>query len=310
MDSLDLQVEDDMSFMRTFVKCMVISLLTMVLLCSLLWGKNTELTSHKAAPGFKVDGKLGDWSEESMTYLEEQQVTVALSNDSANIYVLVCSRKPDIARLIRMTGLSVYLDAKGEKQKDFYLKFTGGPTREQIAAVSGETPSDSSRQRPQEGRGRRGGPDQQREPKFICFQKDVIAEKEIPMDGSEGPAAAFGVDKSFFVYEFSVPLKESGVRFYGIGVPATSKIGLGLLWGEVDRSKMREGMGGGPGGMGGGGGMPGGGGGGPEGGGPGGGGGMGGPGGGQGGPPGGGRGGFETPKKQEVWLKVQLAGGK
>lgn len=292
-----------MHALRLFTRRTFVSVVIAVLSAVPSLAKSSELASRPAAANIKVDGKLGDWSEDAMTYLEEPQVTVALSNDSVNIYVLVCSRKADVARLIRMTGLSIYLDAKGEKAKDFYLKFIGGPTREQIASVSGETRGDSSRQRPLEMRGgRRGGPDQQREPQFICFQKDVISEKEIPLDGSEGPAAAFGVDRGFFIYEFSVPLKESAVRYYGIGTTPAAKIGMGLIWGEFDKSKMREGMGGG-------GGMPPGGGG--EGGGPGGGGGgMGGPGGGQGGPPGGGRGGFEMPKKQEVWLKVQLAGGK
>jgi hypothetical protein len=305
--------EDDMTSIKKFAWYTITLFSLIVLLATFLWGKNIELTSQRSPQGIKVDGQISDWPENAMTFLEEQQATVGLSNDSANVYILVCSRKADWARTVKMTGLKVYLDAKGEKQKDFMLKFTGGPTREQIMAAGGEKDTSRRREMPPEMQDKMK--QQRKEPasKFICVQKDVISEKEIPMDGTEGPAVAFGVDKGFFIYEFSVPLKESGVRFYGLGATPDKKIGLGLLWGEIDKSSMPEGMGeGGPGGGqggspdgGSGGGMPPGGGGG--------GGGMGGPGGGgrgggQGGPPGGGRGGFETPKKQEVWLKVQLTG--
>ncbi len=313
MDENNLPSEDDMTSIKSFAWYTITLFSLIVLLASFLWGKNVEVASQKAAQGIKVDGQISDWPENAMTFLEEQQATVGLCNDSANIYVLVCSRKADWARTVKMTGLRVYLDAKGTQKKDFSIKFTGGPTREQIMAAGGEKDTARRREMPPEMQGKTN--QQRKEPasKFICVQKDVISEKEIPVDGTEGPAVAFGVDKGFFIYEFSVPLKESGVRSYGLGVTPGKKIGLGLLWGEMDKSNMPEGMGGGEGpggGQGGGpdggsgGGMPPGGGRGGGMGGPGG----GGPGGGQGGPPGGGRGGFEMPKKQEVWMKVQLTG--
>jgi uncharacterized membrane protein YgcG len=290
MDENNSPSEDDMTSIKSFAWYTITLFFLIVLLASFLWGKNVELTSQRSEQGIKVDGQISDWPENAMTFLEEQQATVGLCNDSANVYVLVCSRKPEWARMIKMTGLRVYLDAKGTQQKDFMLKFTGGPTREQIMAAGGEKDTAQRREMPPEMRDRMRGPERSTEPRFICFQKDVISEKEIPTDGAEGPAVAFGIDKGFFVYEFSVPLNENGIRHYGLGVPSGSKIGLGLIWGEVDKSKMREEMGegrGDRGGMGGGGG------------------GFGGRGGKGGGPPDG-RGGFEMPKKQEVWLKVQL----
>lgn len=299
MDENNLPSEDDMTSIKSLTWYTITLFFLIVLLASFLWGKSIELTSQRSAQGIIADGQISDWPENSMTFLEEQQATVGLCNDSANIYVLVCSRNPEWARMIKRSGLKVYLDAKGTQQKDFMLRFTGGPTREQIMAAGGEKDTAQRREMPPEMQDRMN--QQRKEPasKFICVQKDVISEKEIPVDGTEGPAVAFGVDKGFFVYEFSVPLKESGIRSYGLGVTPNTKIGLGLVWGEMDKSSMPEGRGegrGDRGGMGGGGGMPGGGGGG-----------FGGHRGEGGGRPGD-RGGFEAPKKQEVWLKVQLTG--
>jgi hypothetical protein len=314
MDLFKLQSEADMKSMRSLIRYALISLAALALLASFLFGKNVELTSRPVPQAVKVDGLISEWPEGALSYLDDQEITVGMCNDTQNVYIMLCSRKPEVARLIRMTGVTVYLDSKGEKQKDFYVKLVAGPTREQIQTVSGQTGSDSTREITPEMRDRMRQREANYKPEFLCFQKDVIAEKPIPMDGTEGPAAAFGIDKGFFVYEFSVPLAQSGVRQYGLGVPPNRKIGVGLVWGEFDKDKMRERMGeGGGGDMGQGrpGGMPGGGGeGGRGGGGWGGrgGGGMRGGGGGERGGmggPGGGRMG-EMAKKQEVWLKVQL----
>lgn len=96
------------------------------------------------------------------------------------------------------------------------------------------------------------GGDQRR---FTCAIKDRIEEKGIPTDGAEGPTAAFGVDQGFFVYEFSIPLDEGGVRYYGIGAKPGDKISVGAFWGDMSELRRRGDRGGGtrPGGMGGGG---------------------------------------------------------
>ena len=152
---------------------------------------------------------------------------------------------------------------------------------------------------PAEGRERMRDRDERFENALLCYQKEYLTEKAIPMDGSEGPAVVGAVDHEFFVYEFSVPLAASTLQSFGLGVQPGRTIGLGLMWGGMDGKKMRGGMrgmdeGGFPGGdggdmsPGGGGGTP------PD----------GGPGGGRRG--GGPMGGTES-KKQEVWIKVQLA---
>lgn len=265
--------------------------------------KSSDINSQWIAQPIKIDGQLSDWPEGTSYFLEESEATVGICNDSARVYLLVSFRNADYARLIHMSGLTVWLDTQGKKKKNFMVRLTGGPTMEQIAALSGKSSDNSQKQAPSGTQGRSGQSEKKMENKLICFQKDYIEEKQIPMDGSQGPACAFGVDKGFFVYEFSVPLKESAVLSYGLGADPAKIIGLGLIWGEMDKKEMGENRPEGGGGMpprgGGGGGMP-----------PGG---MGGPGGsgGPGGDPGGrsgGPGGGDMPEKQEVWLKAQLTG--
>jgi hypothetical protein len=296
---VNLEREVTVTHPKAVLFCFMLSLLTAGMLAQSVYSKDIELSAPRVAQAIKMDGKRADWSDSSITFLKDQEASVGLCTDSQNLYVMLSFRKPQYARLIRMSGLTLYFDPEGKDHKDFWVKFTGGPTMEEIRQASGQSDDSAQRQMSPEAMERMNERDQNYENQFLCYQKDRISEKPIPMNGSEGPAVAFGVDEGFFVYEFRVPLKESSVRFYGLDAAPGRDVSVGMVWGEFDRSAMREmrgdddGMGhGGIGGMPGG--VPGG---------------MGEGGrrhGGGGGFPGGGRQGREMPKKQEVWLKARL----
>jgi hypothetical protein len=135
----------------------------------------------------------------------------------------------------------------------------------------------------------------------------VTDERAVSVDGSEGPAAACGVDKGFYVYELRIPYKEGVEHAYGLPADFSRPLGIGVVWGDMegmpsgqrgDRPEREsDGSGGGfgggpPGGMNGG---PGGMGGGPPGG-------MGGRPGGPGSP--GGK--SSAVEKKEIWLKAKF----
>jgi hypothetical protein len=256
-----------------------------------------DISSIPRADSIVIDGRMSDWPSEGMTFLKEQEAVVGLCHDDAQLYVMLRFNKAEYERMIRMSGLTVYLDAQGKKKKDFKVKFIGGPSQEQMAKMPSMKSEKSGNAMPP------GMKDQMKtgENQLFCYLKDVIVEKPIPLDGSEGPAAACGVDKGFFVYEFSVPLQETKVRSYGLDAKPGQPVSVGFVWGEMDKDAMRQSMpergeGGQPPGGGGGMGGPGGGGGG-----------MGGPGGGgMGGPPPGGGQQAKMPTKQEVWVKAQI----
>ncbi len=246
-----------------------------------------------------VDGSASDWQGVPATYLEENNAAVAVASDAQFVYLLFRTNDRKWARAIKATGLTVYLDASGGKKKDTYVNFRGGPSREELMRGGQEDqyrgpegfehPEISQDQPPRDQMGD--------EPRLSCFIKDRITEKVIPINGDEGPSAAFDTSKGFYQYEMRIPLVKDSVRYYGVDAKPGAKLGLTLVWGDMSdmMQRRKEGVklglggpvGGGGGGMGGGmGGPPGGG--------------MGRPGG-----PGGMRGGM--PKKQEVFLKTTLA---
>lgn len=254
--------------------------------------------SKLVAQGITLTGMRTDFPTGTLAMLEDQDASFGLCNDSQYLYVMLALRNPMYARAIRSSGLTVWLDAAGKKGKDFMIKFTGGPNREQMLALRKQSIEMQERQMPPEMRDRMNEPDTITAPIFLCYQKDRISEKPIPVDGSEGPSAVFGVDQGFCVYEFRIPLTESSVRNYGIGATQGEKISVGFLWGDMPHDQKGPGMefgGGMPGGSGGGEMRP------PDG--------MGHGqygGGGQGGSRGGGMRRMQMPTKQEVWIKAQL----
>lgn len=264
------------------------------LIASSLAAKNAEVTAAWDSIPINIDGNAVDWRGLPAMYLEDQNASVAMSNDDRFVYLLFRTNDIKWARAIKATGFTVYLDPKGGKKKDIYVKFKGGPSREElmkgISSGKHRMPMEMETDVPALG--------ENDESSLYCFIKDRITEKMIPLNGDEGPAAAFDTSKGFYLYELRVPLTGDSLRYYGINAAPGAIIGVSLEWGDMSQMmrKRPEGMGGSL-GMGPGGGGP--------------------PGGGMGGGMSGRRGGDqmdgpgdhrpEMPKKQEVYLKTTLA---
>jgi hypothetical protein len=253
-----------------------------------------EIQSVWTDEKIQIDGKSIDWKNVSGLFLSKQSASVAVCNDSQYVYILFRANDAGCAKLISATGLTLYFDVKGGKRKDYYLKFKGGPRFEPSANMRSGVRSGFDENIDSQDRRRL----QDSLPTLSCYIKDKIEERRIAIDGSEGPAAAFDSSQGFYVYEFGVPLAKDSAFFYGISANFEKKLGIGLMWGDMEDIDMPDRGSGGQrgGGMPPGGGMPGGG--------------MPPDGrmpGGMGGPGGGFREEGERPEKQEAWLKVSLA---
>ncbi len=265
---------------------MSMGVLLLLTAATLLAGcKTIEMESQWSAAEMKADGRTTDWELTLTGFLEDEGIALAVCNDAQRLYFLVRHNDPRWAQAIRRGGLTLWLDAKGGKNKQFMIRYRGGHSRTELGLAA-----DTSQRRkmPPPFDERFADQPQNRKEKFTCYQEGRIVEKGIPVDGSEGPAAGFAIQQGIFTYEFSIPLQESAVRYYGIGAEPGQTISIGVERGDISRDELRragQGMGG-PGGRGGRGG------------------GRIGDGTGRGG-----RGGSRPmpPEKQEIWIKTILA---
>jgi hypothetical protein len=268
----------------------------LVMLVSFQGCKKTIEIPGAVAPGpMVIDGKFDDWKGVPTRLFKDQDAVIGLCTDSSRLYIHFRTRNEQYARLIRRAGITVYVSGDGKENRDFYVRFAEGPDHRDIKRP-GEA-NDSLRNEPNE----RDERFEQMQPpmvdsalRFVCYQKDVIVEKPIPTDGSQGPAAAYSVWNGFYSYELSIPLEKSEVRYYGVVPQDHKKLVVGLVWGDVEQHRDRADFrphgdfGGFPGGGGMGGGEPGG---------------MGGEGMRGRHPPGGSQR-PEKPEKQELWIKI------
>ena len=258
--------------------------------------KNNEIRSHWVQQSIFIDGKMDDWNGLPTNHFEDHNANLSICNDSTHLYLQFRTKDIESVRAIKMSGLTIFLDTQGSRKKDFYLKFIGGPSNNELKKLHGQKKTPTSENIPAQMKSRFAKMMEDRKPELICFDKKRYLNKPILLDGTEGPAAAFGKEHSFYIYEFKIPFQKSSTSAYGINTEVGTKISIGAVWGDMEEFKnsMRPPQGERPGG-----GM------------------SGGKGGRSGGGTGGGRGGGkgsqggemkrpDLPEKQEVWLKTVL----
>jgi len=211
-------------------------------------GKALETQSQWSVEPIKVDGQVEDWSAIPLTYFEDEQVSLGLQNDDESLYILFRTKSQTWERLIRMSGVTMWLDETGGKKKDFGIRYIGGPSLSEMQKTG----------MPGEGSFRDNLTPEQKQhliqkQEAIADQITVLYEEGkqeifIPADGSRGPAISSAVPQGIYTYEFRIPLQDKHGDYYFIKPqPPGQTLGIGLEWGGVsrrDRQRMTEETGG------------------------------------------------------------------
>lgn len=199
--------------------------------------KEKTLPAAWSTDGITIDGNMGDWNDLPTRYLKDHEAVAGIANDSANVYLMLRFRDRGMAGAIRRAGLTVWIDPTGGSDEIFMVKLQGFPENVALPADSlGYSARSRGRHSPSDG-----GPGSAGPTTLTCAIRDRIVEKPIPLNGAQGPKAAIGYDRDFFVYEISIPLHESEVRNYGLAVAPGGLIGLHAEWGgKPERIKFER----------------------------------------------------------------------
>ncbi|MDH4222093.1 MAG: hypothetical protein OEV55_00990 [candidate division Zixibacteria bacterium] len=270
-----------------YLKAILFLALSMILTAHV---KTEELETYWSAEHVNIDGQMTEWINKPTHYIEKNRVMLGLRNDSENLYFLFRFNNQEWVRLIRMSGVTLWLDNSGKGKKDFGIHYAGGFPPPDIQKPGREGDGGFSDNLTPEQKGRLKLKQESTVEQLTVIYKKSKQEILIPAGGSKGPAVCFDSLQGIYTFEFRVPLKKRDISDFTIDAQPGQKISLGLEWGELkmsDHERKREQMGGE--GM-----MP-----------PGGG--MDGPPPGGGGPPGRGKPAMQKPEKQEIWVKARLA---
>ena len=90
--------------------------------CIFSYGKDEIIKSQWASSPPKIDGLDQDWTAMNL-YSQKNNIKLGLRNDEKYLYILFCFTNPKYLSTVELTGLTVYFNPEGKKDKDFGLNF-------------------------------------------------------------------------------------------------------------------------------------------------------------------------------------------
>lgn len=195
--------------------------------------------SQWAASPPSIDGQIEDWQGDTMTFEKKVGVEYALRNDGSNLYILFVFKDPKYLSSIEMTGLTMYANTSGKKDKDFAVRFVKKMVSgEELVAYLEKQGQPLAEERKQELIGK---------PQFVIFAATAINKKgeEIFPSGLvpdvDLPGFRYGRQQDQIVYELQIPLCSRDHHPAGIGADPGKSVKIGFEWGGMT-DEMRAAM--------------------------------------------------------------------
>lgn len=224
------------------------------------------IVSEYRSSAITIDGNYTDWGNARTYYDEKEKVILNLLNDKDYLYICLVTRNLDIEYRLMESGLSLWFDDSGKKDKHFGVRYP-------IGMRTMGMPIEDEEKGPREWRGE-GDREYERElekqdDRDAAFEKKLealeglqyklrllkkpldkkkspgyregdITPKEKPDDRFLEDAANLGIEarigrqNGYFVYELKVPLAKSARQPLAIGAKAGDTISLGVeIGGEM-----------------------------------------------------------------------------
>jgi len=183
-----------------------------------------------------ADGLRDDWKNIPFNFFKDQNIVMALCNDSnyLNIYFSFTDQKwlRDISR----KGLTFWLSGNGKKNKDFGIVLRGGPDPSKLIA---DMPDDAREKFTERKDFHKELPDSLPQGlQMIILDKKNNREIKAPLNGDSGPKAGYADTNNIYTYEISIPISDIRPDRFGIVHTAGKNIEIGAEWG-VDLTMNR-----------------------------------------------------------------------
>ena len=84
-----------------------------------------QFNSHWLDREIVIDGDRSDWSD-ALTYLEKMDVSIGFLNNNETFYICLATGNRQLTRQIMARGLVLWFNARGNKSKEFGVKYPLG----------------------------------------------------------------------------------------------------------------------------------------------------------------------------------------
>ena len=185
--------------------------------------KTTESVWTSQPP--KIDGAALEWEGAALAEWENEGVQYAFCNDAQNLYVLFIIKDSKLRSTIEEVGITLYVDAEGNKKKDYGIHFQKKRiTAEESIALLEKEGAVSEDQKAQI----------RSKPFYNYYASEVVTKKTglSPVPPGVWPAMfKYASQQKSLVYEFTVPLNRIQDNAAGIGAQPGATVTIGFEWG-------------------------------------------------------------------------------
>jgi hypothetical protein len=200
--------------------------------------ENIVQSTWTASPP-QIDGQSEEWQGDAMAFEKSVGVDYAFRNDGRNLYVLFIFKEPKFLSSIDMTGITLYANTLGKKDKDWGVRFVKKTVNgEQLIDYMEKMGQPLTEERKLELKNK---------PQFIIFAATAVNKKgeDIfpagPIQEIDLPGFRIGRQQNLVLYEFRIPLASREVHPAGIGTEPGEDIKIGFEWGGMTK-EMKETM--------------------------------------------------------------------
>ena len=199
--------------------------------------KEKSVDSIWAAAPLKVDGLADDWESDPFHVEKKVKAEYAFRNDSDSLYVFFKFNDAKYLSSIEITGMVLWIDIEGKKNKDLGVKFTKKKISadEYISILEKKQGSINDEQK-----------ESLRASEFYFISEaEAVDKKGNPLKQNEGDEAVKGaafnvsVQQDAVTYEFRVPLKNLIKAISESDAEPGEVLGVGFEWGGLT-DEMRK----------------------------------------------------------------------
>lgn len=205
-------------------------LIILVLLSALVTGCKKSADSHWLQSRIDVDGIGTDWQRIPLANFQKPNLTLGLSNDANNLYVMLAFKDLSLIRMFRMEGITIWMNFEGKKNKDLGIKYI--PPYEPDALINerlgNRMPPEQMRRMETRQRNRKSG---------ISIIKDGVTLTSI---AGNMPVAAMQSKLGIYNLELKIPLQNFGGQSVKFIENTVSKIMIGFEIKPPERNKNTD----------------------------------------------------------------------
>lgn len=214
-------------------------LLSMILIISLTsFSKDKAFRSQWAAEPVKIDGISNDWAKVALANEKKVKVDYAFQNDAENLYILFIFKDPKYLSSIGSTGITVWLNSEGKKDKDFGIRFIQNQVSAEelitrLEKEKGPLPEDEKKKI-------------RDNPSYLINDTEIINKEDEPgsqpSESSETKPAVFRVMKqqNALVLEFAISFEKKPEEAPEMIRESGKNLKVGFEWGGMTKEMKAE----------------------------------------------------------------------